>query len=415
MYRGHTVGVVVPAYNEEGFVGDAVDSVPAFVDRVYVVDDGSTDGTYREIRERAAAANERWRAGARDAEFDRRVVPIRHGRNRGVGGAIKTGYQRAREDRLAVTAVMGGDGQMEPEMLGDLLDPILDGRADYVKGNRLLGRTDRGSMPAFRFVGNSMLAALTKVASGYWEIGDPQSGYTAISLRALERADVDDMYEFYGYCNDLLVKLNVAGMRVVDVPRPITYGDEESHIRYRTYVPRVSWMLLRGFLWRLRTNYLAFDFHPLVVAYVLGAVGSVVGLAGFAWALPGVGASGTSASRAAVALLLFLVGALSLVAAMTLDKYENDDLNAVLDERGREVDGRAGQPTDARGRDGREVEAVRSSTDGGAENAVAVVLPAGEWEALLGAEADGEADRDVGRSVRERVRRRLSDATDEEN
>jgi glycosyltransferase involved in cell wall biosynthesis len=313
MYRGHTSAVVIPAYNEEGFVADTIASVPPFVDRVYVVDDGSTDGTWAEI-EAAADGTER-------------VVAIQHEQNRGVGGAIKTGYQRAREEGVELTTVMGGDGQMEPEMLGDLFDPIVDDDADYTKGNRFLGRTGYGSMPTHRFVGNAILGALTKVASGYWTSGDPQSGYTAISLHALETADIDSMYEFYGYCNDLLVKLNVAGLRVVDVPRPITYGDEESHIRYRTYVPRVSLMLLRNFLWRLRTNYLLYDFHPLVGAYAAGALASVAAVGAGVWALPGVGTATTPLARGAVAFAFGLVAMLAFTWAMAMDRDANEGLD----------------------------------------------------------------------------------------
>ena len=323
MYRGYTTAVVVPAYNESGFVAETVESVPGFVDRVYAVDDGSTDDTWAEILEAAERANER-HDGSR---FPRRVVPIQHDRNRGVGGAIKTGYFRARDDRIDATAVMGGDNQMEPEMLGDLFDPIVDGDADYTKGNRFLGRTGYGSMPTHRFVGNAILGALTKVASGYWTSGDPQSGYTAISLHALETADIDSMYEFYGYCNDLLVKLNVAGLRVVDVPRPITYGDEESHIRYRTYVPRVSLMLLRNFLWRLRTNYLLYDFHPLVGAYAAGALASVAAVGAGVWALPGVGTATTPLARGAVAFAFGLVAMLAFTWAMAMDRDANEGLD----------------------------------------------------------------------------------------
>jgi len=324
MYRGHTAGVVVPAYNEEKFVADTVASVPDFVDRVYVVDDGSTDGTWREIQDRAAVENAR----RESPRYDRVVVPIQHPENRGVGGAIKTGYLRAREDRVEVTAVMGGDGQMEPEMLGDLVDPIVEGRAEYTKGNRFLTASDRGDMPAFRFVGNAILAMLTKVASGYWGSGDPQSGYTAIALRALDEADIEGMYEFYGYCNDLLVKLNLADMRVADVARPITYGEEESGIDYKTYIPRVSWMLLRNFLKRLTRKYVVFDFHPLSVAYLVGAVAFLSSLAGFVWSVPGVGSTGTPALRFVLSGFALLVGAGFLVAAMSMDRAANAHLDA---------------------------------------------------------------------------------------
>ncbi|MFC7098977.1 glycosyltransferase family 2 protein [Halobaculum marinum] len=330
MYRGHTVGVVIPAYNEEPFVRETVVTVPAFVDRIYVIDDASTDDTWTEIQ-RAVEIDRRADSEAsrarRSDEFDQRVVPIQHQQNRGVGGAIKTGYLRAREDNIAATAVMGGDGQMDPDVLGTLLDPIIDGEADYVKGNRFAGRRDHGDMPGLRFVGNGILGALTKIASGYWSTGDPQSGYTAISRRALHEADIDEMYEFYGYCNDLLVKLNVARLRVVDIPNPIIYGDEESHIRYRTYVPRVSWMLLRNFLWRLRTNYVVYDFNPLVVAYALGA--GAVGVAG-------VGLLATLASGASLLVggllstAVFVLGVLSFVAAMAMDMRANEHLDEVI-------------------------------------------------------------------------------------
>ncbi|MXR40374.1 glycosyltransferase [Halobaculum sp. WSA2] len=376
MYRGHTVGVVIPAYNEEPFVRETILTVPAFVDRIYVVDDSSTDDTWAEIRrakaldrrrsDRGEPAGERSRirrngedGPARedperpraDDSFDDRIVAIQHEENRGVGGAIKTGYLRARDDEVAATAVMGGDGQMDPDVLETLFDPIVDGEADYVKGNRFAGRRDRGDMPRLRFVGNAVLGALTKIASGYWSTGDPQSGYTAISRRALHEADIENMYEFYGYCNDLLVKLNVARLRVVDLPNPIIYGDEESHIRYRTYVPRVSWMLFRNFLWRLRTNYLAYDFHPLVLAYGVGAGSIAVGALGTLSALGGLGGAATSVRLLGglVSSLAFVVGACAFIGAMAMDMRDNDHLDEViLPDRGDPVGPAAGPgPGDA--------------------------------------------------------------------
>ncbi|MFC7137859.1 glycosyltransferase family 2 protein [Halobaculum litoreum] len=330
MYRGQTVGVVIPAYNEEPFVRETILTVPAFVDRIYVIDDASTDDTWAEIRRAVEldrhADTEASRARRSD-EFDQRVVAIQHDENRGVGGAIKTGYLRARDDGVAATAVMGGDGQMDPDVLGRLFDPIVDGEADYVKGNRLAGRRDHGDMPGFRFVGNAVLGALTKVASGYWSTGDPQTGYTAISHRALHEADIEGMYEFYGYCNDLLVKLNVARLRVVDLPIPIVYGDEESHIRYHTYIPRVSWMLLRNFLWRIRLNYVAYDFHPLVVAYAVGAGALGVSLLGGVATVAG----GTSSLVGGLlSTAVFVLGVLALLAAMAMDMAANDHLDEVI-------------------------------------------------------------------------------------
>jgi glycosyltransferase involved in cell wall biosynthesis len=323
MYKDNSIAVVVPAYNEEGHVGEVIDTIPSFVDVAYVVEDGSTDGTWEEIRDHAARVNETRSPEAPD--LDRVVVPIRHEENRGVGGAIKTGYLRAREDEVEVTAVLGGDGQMNPEVLAKYIDPVAEGDADYAKGNRFMRPEELESMPRFRFVGNTLLSYLTKFASGYWKTMDPQNGYTAISLEALEEADIEGMYEYYGYCNDLLVKLNVENLRVADVARSSTYAYEggwKSHIDYGEYIPRVSGMLFRNFLWRLKHKYLLRDFHPLVAFYSVGALVSAAGL---------LGAIRQSYRRDVGAgpgswVLTLLLGVAFVLAGSVLDMRDNEDL-----------------------------------------------------------------------------------------
>ena len=299
MYEDHTIAVVVPAYNEEESVGAVLESFPSFVDRAYVVDDGSTDDTWAEIQEKAVGVNEQ-----HEGHFDQLVVPIQHEENRGVGGAIKTGYLHARKEGIDVTTVMAGDDQMDPELLEQYVDPVVAGEADYTKGNRFL-HEDIEEMPRFRYVGNVMLSLLTKIASGYWSIGDPQNGYTAISLAALEAIELEEMYEYYGYCNDLLVKLNVAGMRVMDVPHSSEYlydEDWSSHIRYGDYIPRVSTMLLRNFVWRLGTR--ARTLYPPALLY---AAASCVGLFAL-FAAVRSGGDGESASALVTSVLLALLG-----------------------------------------------------------------------------------------------------------
>ncbi|WP_435179447.1 glycosyltransferase family 2 protein [Halorussus sp. AFM4] len=293
MYNGNTVGVVVPAYNEEGLVGGVVDTLPEFVDRAYVVDDRSTDGTWQEIQEHAEKANRAATTaeavptladGGVGVDGPRRVVPIRHETNKGVGGAIKTGYRRAYADGLDVVAVMAGDGQMDPDRLDRLLDPIVDGDADYAKGTRLLDAESREGMPAFRLFGNRLLSTLTKFASGYWTTTDPQNGYTAISREALGSLDLDRLYDDYGFANELLARLNSRGMTVADVSMPAVYGDEESTIRYRSFVPKLSWLLLSNFVERQWTRFVDAGARVTPVCYALGALGLVAavvaGLAG---------------------------------------------------------------------------------------------------------------------------------------
>ena len=323
MYTDQTVAVVVPAYNESGFVGEVIETVPEFVDRIYVIDDQSTDDTWDEITDTAAELNNAAAATDGGATFDQRVVPIQHDENRGVGGAIKTGYLRARDDKIDVTAVMGGDGQMDPAVLDRIIDPIVEGEADYVKGNRLINDRDHEQMPRFRHVGNRILTGLTKIASGYWQIGDPQMGYTAISLDALREADIEEMYEFYGYCNDLLVRLNVSGQTVADVPSPLNYGDEQSHISYLTYIPRVSLMLLRTFLWRLWSGRHSAKGVSLLVLYVGGAVGTVGSLVA---ALRGADSESPGQS-----LTSTLGGVFVLLVAMVVDGLFNWSINTRID------------------------------------------------------------------------------------
>ncbi|WP_254864792.1 glycosyltransferase family 2 protein [Halovivax gelatinilyticus] len=350
MYRDHTVGVVVPAYNEEGFVGEVIDTMPRYVDRVYVIDDCSTDGTWEEIQRHADRRNRDsvtvhydedavieekpmtadggepvTDGGVTTKRFDRCVVPIQHEENRGVGGAIKTGYKRALDDEIDVTAVMGGDGQMDPDILHKFLDPIVEDEADYAKGNRLLYRDYRQGMSKWRFFGNSILTFLTKISSGYWKTMDPQNGYTAISYYALENVGIDAMYEYYGYCNDLLVKLNAKGMRVADVAMPAVYGDEESSIKYRTYIRKVSGMLLKNYLWRLKTKYLVLDFHPLALFYLFGVGTVTLGMLGGMWSLYAKFVLGDALFvRAASSMMLFTMGSMFIMFAMLFDMQVNE-------------------------------------------------------------------------------------------
>jgi glycosyltransferase involved in cell wall biosynthesis len=235
MYRGKKIGVVVPAYNEESHIVAVLEGMPDFVDRVYVVDDASTDATNHIAK----------------GYEDGRVVVIRHEANRGVGGAIVTGYRRCLADDVDIAAVMAGDNQMDPAELMRLLDPIVDGKADYAKGDRTSRREDLVDMSRWRRLGNWLLRLLTRVAVGNMWLMDPQNGYTAASRELLAVLPLARLYPRYGYCNQLLCWISTRGKRVVEVTMPARYLGEVSKIRYGTYVPKVSWLLLRLFLLRI--------------------------------------------------------------------------------------------------------------------------------------------------------------------
>lgn len=306
-YKDKRIGVVVPAYNEEKLLGRTLSTIPEYVDRVYVVDDCSTDKTGEIAAEFAADPKSKF-------------VCIRHQVNKGVGAGIISGYKRAMEDEMDIIAVMAGDNQMDPDQLPALLDPIAEGRADYTKGNRLLSPEFRRGMSKWRTLGNSILTFLTKIGSGYWHIMDPQNGYAAISRRALERVNPDTIYPWYGYCNDLLVRLNVYGLRVQDVIMPARYGEEKSKIRYGKYIPKVSWLLLKDFFWRLKMKYVILSFHPLVLFYMLGIFLTPLGLFGGFYSIYYKFILNNSVFiRGALSMLLFIIGLQFLLFAMLFD------------------------------------------------------------------------------------------------
>ena len=241
MYRGRSIGVVVPAYNEELLIAKVIQTMPDYVDRIYVIDDSSTDRTYEVAAEYLS---------------DSRLKLIRHRSNKGVGAAIATGYRQALKDKIDITAVMAGDNQMDPLQLLKLFDPLIEGTADYCKGDRLSRSELTKGMSRWRRSGNVILTRLTRVSSGYWTLQDPQNGYTAINRKTLTRLDLDKIYPRYGYCNDLLAKLNVLGAKVRDVQIPARYGEEKSKIKYGNYIKKVSMLLIRNFFWRMKQKYI---------------------------------------------------------------------------------------------------------------------------------------------------------------
>jgi glycosyltransferase involved in cell wall biosynthesis len=311
---GKRVAVVIPAYNEEQLLGSTVEGIPGFVDRIYVVDDKSKDATV----ERAKAL----------AEADPRVQLIEHDQNAGVGAAIVTGYKQALADGMGVTAVMAADNQMDPEDLRHLCEPVARGELDYAKANRLFTGQAWELIPRYRYLGNAVLSMLTKIASGYWHIADSQSGYTAVSLEYLELLDLDRIYKRYGFPHDMLVHLNVWNARVRDIPsRPIYGVGERSGIRLRKVVPSISWLLLKGFFWRLRTKYVIRDFHPLVFFYIFGFLMTLLGLGlGIAEVVLRIQGNAVSVGTVVLVALFLIFGSQFTLFAMWFDMESNKDL-----------------------------------------------------------------------------------------
>jgi glycosyltransferase involved in cell wall biosynthesis len=312
MLDGKSVAVVVPAYREAQLIGETLRGLPAFVDHVYVVDDASDDGT----------------ADAARSLGDTRVEVLRHEQNGGVGASIVSGYKRALADGVDVTAVMAADNQMDPDDLEKLVRPVAAGDVDYAKANRLVSGEAWQVIPRSRYLGNAVLSLLTKIASGYWHVADSQSGYTAISRDTLAALDLDRVYRKYGFPNDMLVHLNVYNARVRDLPSRPVYGvGEQSGIKIRSVVPRISWLLLKGFLWRLREKYVIRDFHPLVFFYALGIVFTIVGLVlGIVETALRIAGNDVSVGTVVLVALLLIAGSQFTLFAMWFDMESNKDL-----------------------------------------------------------------------------------------
>lgn len=314
MFSDRTVAVVVPAYNEEKLILRVLESMPDWVDHIFVVDDASRDRTAEIVEEQT--------------KTNPRVSLIRHEKNRGVGAAIGSGYKASQKDNYEVTAVMAGDAQMDPADLENIVRPIAEEGVDYVKGNRLFRGNAWQIIPKYRFLGNAVLSLLTKVASGYWHVADSQCGYTAISLEALSALHIDRIYPRYGMPNDLLVKLNMHSRTVRDVPvRPVYNIGEVSGIRVPKVIWTISKLLVHNFFIRIAEKYVIRDFHPLVFFYIFGLIAFPTGfLTGSYLFLYRIFIGTVSTTSALFAVFLLISGLQFLLFAMWFDMEYNKNL-----------------------------------------------------------------------------------------
>lgn len=367
MLLNKTVAVVVPAYNEESQIAMVIETMPDFVDRIVIVNDCSKDRTaevvkssmdskYNEtsvqiesnltnaidptiynpadivVQEQNRKELERFTRHevVNERPNGDRIILINHIDNGGVGAAIATGYKWCKDHSIDCTAVMAGDGQMDPNELESICLPVVEEGVDYVKGNRLIHRSAWLVIPRIRFFGNSILSILTKVASGYWHVSDTQTGYTALSNSALNAIRLYDIYKSYGMPNDMLVKLNIAfcAMREVEI-KPVYNVGEQSKMKIMKVIPTVTILLIKSFFKRLWIKYLFRDFHPLFILYnfsfILGALALRFG-AKIAY-LKLWDVREVNEATLLAFMFLFISSFQSLLFAMWMDIQDNERLN----------------------------------------------------------------------------------------
>lgn len=316
MYKRKKISLVIPARNEQRLIRPTLEHLPRLIDKIYVIDDGSTDKTAEVVKN--------------CAKKDKRITLIQHKVNNGPGQAVITGYKRVIKDNYDIAVVVGGDYQMSLEEVKRFLNPLIKEEADYTKGNRFMMEGNAfGAMPKIRLLGNSMISLLTKIASGYYKIFDVVDGYTAINKKALRTINWDKAWKKYGYPMDFLIRLNTYGLRVKDVPRTAIYreGEVQSQIKPVRYAIRVSPMLLRGFFWRLKKSIIR-DFHPLVFFYLASFVLLPIGFIYGCYLIYKRFTFGSIALPGVILDLFLLVSGLQfLFFAMWFDMEHSRDLN----------------------------------------------------------------------------------------
>jgi len=307
MYKGNSVAVVVPAYNEEELIGPTLADIPDYIDSIIVTDDASTDDTAARVEAMA--------------QRDARIVLIRHERNQGKGSGVVDGYRKAIHQGHDIVVTMDGDNQMPSDHLSSLLDPLVEGGYDAAKGNRFLAASGTlEKMPKYRLLGNILLTLATKIASGYWSIFDSQNGFWAVTAASLAKLDDFHIARRYDLENSLLIHLNILGARVADVPVPARYGNEISGIRLWRVTPRILLTLFTGFWRRVLLRYVLYNFHPIALFLFSGLALTIWGVGFGIWVTIGsLGPEAATSGTVMLAVLPFLMGFQLLLAALVLD------------------------------------------------------------------------------------------------
>jgi glycosyltransferase involved in cell wall biosynthesis len=303
------VAVVIPCYRVKKHIMGVLSRIGSNVEKIYVIDDCCPENSGDFVLEH---------------NHDPRVVVIRHEKNQGVGGAVLTGYQAAIKGECEIIVKIDGDGQMDPELLPAFIGPIVDGVADYTKGNRFFDIDSLQSMPKIRKIGNAGLSFLTKLSSGYWNIFDPTNGYTAIHAEVARHLPFSKISKRYFFETDILFRLNIIKAVVMDIPMEAKYEDEESNLKIKKIFFEFSAKHLKNFIKRIFYSYYLRDMFIGSFSLPIGIVMCLFGIiyGGYNWALSYSLNEITAPGVVMLAALPFLVGVQLLLS------FFNDDISA---------------------------------------------------------------------------------------
>ena len=316
------LAVVIPCYRVRKHILAVVRGLPSFVDLVVAVDDKCPEGSGEYLRSNLQ---------------DPRLRVIFHEVNKGVGGATLTGFVAAMEAGAEILVKMDGDDQMDPAFLSRLVQPIIQQRADFTKGNRFFDLAALRQMPMIRRVGNFGLTLLTKAASGYWHISDPTNGYTAIHASSLRLLNLGRLHRRYFFETSMLIQLNIVRAVAYDVPIPARYGGETSSLRISRVIVDFPPKLVGGFCQRLLWRYFIFDVSAVSFLLVCGVALTAVGVSfgSFHWMQGGIRGVATDAGTVGLAIMVTIVGIQMLLQAVLLDTMDKPSmpLQVLIDDR----------------------------------------------------------------------------------
>jgi len=256
-YAYKTLGVVLPCYNVSQHLSEVVQSLPDYVRHIIIVNDKSSDTTAEIINNLAAS--------------DKRIVPLEHAENQGVGGAVLTGMKKALELECDYILKLDGDGQMDSKYIPDLLEPLVKNGFHFAKGNRFNDFHALRQMPFIRRAGNLMLSFLIKAASGYWSVFDPTNGFFCIKKETLEKIDFARIEKRYFFESSLLVELYYTGAKICDVPIPARYGNEKSGLSVIHTIFTFPVRITKAFARRILLKYYIYDFNIFSIYFMIGA------------------------------------------------------------------------------------------------------------------------------------------------
>jgi dolichol-phosphate mannosyltransferase len=303
--EGHTLAVVIPAYQAGKFIQKVIQQIPSYVDWIIVTDDASTDGTAAVVKQMP----------------DPRICVLCHERNTGVGGAMVTGFQKALELQADLVAKIDADGQMDPRYLDRFARAAVRFKCDYVKANRFGHIEKLPTMPGIRLAGNLLLTFLTKFVSGYWNVFDPQNGYVMITRKMLKRLDLKRLDGNYFFENSMLINLNIMRAKIAEIYLPAQYGNEESYMKLSRIIATFPRKLLCGYLYRVYHKYVFRSLSPFALLLFFGIIamtwGTVWGC--MAWWRSYATQIPATTGTVILALLPLLLGWSSLLQALVLD------------------------------------------------------------------------------------------------